>query len=79
VSSPTYSRRRDPPRRRRRVWRWILGIALLAAVFAIGVALGQALHDNPKPGATVTEVRTLTPLPLAPAKETVTVTAGARR
>jgi hypothetical protein len=50
----------------------VLGAAL---VFAIGVAFGEALHDNPKPGGTQTLVRTLQPLPLAPAaRETVTVT-----
>jgi hypothetical protein len=42
-------------------------------VFALGVALGQALHDNPKPGPDVTRVRTLTPQPLAPERVTVTV------
>jgi predicted outer membrane lipoprotein len=41
--------------------RWLLGILLLAAAFAAGVALGEALHDNPKPGITVTTVRTLHP------------------
>jgi hypothetical protein len=54
--------------------RVLLGCLLLAAVFAIGVALGQALHDNPKPGPEITRVRTLTPVPLAPVRETVTVT-----
>lgn len=44
-------------------------------VFAIGVALGEALHDNPQSGGTQSLVRTLQPLPLAPAaRETVTVT-----
>ncbi|HWJ31489.1 MAG TPA: hypothetical protein VNR59_04040 [Gaiellaceae bacterium] len=44
-------------------------------VFAVGVALGESLHDNPKPGGTQTLVRTLKPLALAPAaRETVTVT-----
>ena len=44
-------------------------------VFVIGVAVGESLHDNPKPGGTQTLVRTLKPLPLAPAaRETVTVT-----
>ena len=54
---------------------------LLAAVvgavviFVVGVAVGESLHDNPKPGGTQTLVRTLKPLPLAPAaRETVTVT-----
>ena len=40
-----------------------------------GVAVGEALHDSPKPGGSQTLVRTLHPLPLAPAAlETVTVT-----
>ena len=44
-------------------------------VFVVGVAVGASLHDNPKPGGTQTLVRTLKPLPLAPAaRETVTVT-----
>jgi len=42
--------------------------------FGLGLALGEALHDNPAPGGPRTLVRTLTPLPLAPARETVTVT-----
>jgi hypothetical protein len=54
-------------------------VALLVAgavlVFAVGVAVGEALHDNPKPGGTQSLVRTLQPLPLAPAaRQTVTVT-----
>ncbi|HEY3960977.1 MAG TPA: hypothetical protein VGL84_00475 [Gaiellaceae bacterium] len=51
---------------------------LLAAgfivVFVVGIAIGEALHDNPSPGGRQTIVRTLNPLPLAPARETVTVT-----
>ena len=52
-------------------------IAWLAAVlvaFGVGVALGEALHDAPGGGGTQTLLRTLKPLPLAPAHETVTVT-----
>ena len=44
------------------------------AVFVVGIAIGEALHDNPSPGGEQTIVRTLNPLPLAPARETVTVT-----
>jgi hypothetical protein len=33
---------------------------LAALIFALGIALGQALHDNPKPGRTTTFERTLT-------------------
>ena len=50
-------------------------VVSLAVVFAVGVAVGEALHDNPRPGGEQTLVRTLRPLPLAPAaRETVTVT-----
>ena len=46
-----------------------------AIVFAVGIAVGEALNDNAKPGGTQSLVRTLQPLPLAPAaRETVTVT-----
>ncbi len=52
-----------------------LTVAGAAIVFAVGIAFGQALHDNPQPSGTQTLVRTLQPLPLAPAaRETVTVT-----
>jgi len=72
VPGPTRSERR---RRQRRAVARRWGIRLVSAlvVLALGVALGQALHDNPKPGPPQTVVRTLRPLPLAPA--TVTVTA----
>ncbi len=46
---------------RRRSARWALGVLLAAVVFAVGVALGQALHDNPKPGITVTTISTVQP------------------
>jgi hypothetical protein len=47
----------------------------VGVVFGLGIGLGQALNDNPKPGGTQTLVRTLRPLPLAPAaRETITVT-----
>jgi len=57
------------------VIRWAVLAVLVAVVFAVGVALGEALHDNPKPGGEQRIVRTLRPLPLAPAaRETVTIT-----
>ncbi len=55
--------------------RVVLLLVGAALVFAVGVAVGEALNDNPKPGGTQSLVRTLQPLPLAPAaRETVTVT-----
>jgi hypothetical protein len=68
-----------PPRRRRRrtLLRWAGAVLVLAVVFAAGLALGEALDDNPDPATSpsVTIVRTLGPLPLsAPSTVTVTVT-----
>ena len=55
--------------------RVVLIVVGAVLVFAIGVALGEALHDNPQSGGTQSLVRTLQPLPLAPAaRDTVTVT-----
>jgi hypothetical protein len=55
--------------------RRVLLAAGVLVVFALGVGVGEALNDNPRPGGMQTLVRTLRPLPLAPAaRETVTVT-----
>jgi hypothetical protein len=73
VSAATAPARRPPPRRGRAGILLALGAAVIA--FVLGIALGQALDDNPEPGGTQTLVRTLNPLPLAPAaRETVTLT-----
>jgi len=48
----------------------ILGVVLLL-VFAVGIALGQALEDNPKPATTITQNQTFT---VPPASSTVPVT-----
>ena len=61
-------------RRRAQLERRVLGIILAALVFVLGVALGEALHDNPKPGGNRMFVRTLKPSTLPPVRETVTVT-----
>ena len=60
-------RRKPKPSRRRYIW-WAL---VLIVVFAVGIALGQALHDNPEPGNTATQDQTFT---LPPESSTVTVT-----
>jgi hypothetical protein len=57
------------------VKRRLLLTAGVLVVFALGIGLGQALNDNPEPGGSQTLIRTLKPLPLAPAaRATVTVT-----
>jgi hypothetical protein len=58
------------------VKRLLLAAIGLVVAFVLGIALGQALDDNPGAGGTQTIVRTLEPLQLAPAaRQTVTVTA----
>lgn len=67
---------RTPARRApagRRSWRVFLVAVLLLLVFLLGVGLGRALEEGPS-GGDRTIVRTLDPLPLAPAEQTVTVT-----
>jgi hypothetical protein len=39
----------------------VLFVVLVLAVFALGVALGEALHDNPQPGGKQTVILTLKP------------------
>ncbi len=48
--------------------------AALALAFLLGMAFAQTLDDRPSSGATVTDVRTLTPLPQGAPERTVTVT-----
>lgn len=53
---------RPRPRRRKRIVpSWVVTLLLFILVFLLGIAVGQALHDNPKPGGTQTIVRTFTP------------------
>ena len=52
-------------------------LALGAALFAVGLALGQTTAEKPKPGGTFSFERTLPPATLAPPRTvTVTVTTG---
>ena len=57
--SPVQRNERGRQRRRHEFVRWSVRILVVALVFAIGVALGQAIQDNPRPGQTVTYNRTL--------------------
>jgi hypothetical protein len=57
--SPVERRERRRRRRREEVTRWGIRVGVVLLVFLLGIALGQALHDNPKPGQTTTLERTL--------------------
>ena len=64
------------PRRRSRRRPILIGLgalALAAAAFLAGLGLGQALEEGKTDPALRTQVRTLTPTGLPPARETVTV------
>ena len=63
-------RRRD----RRRAGTWALRIVALLVLFAIGVAVGQAMDDASPPSGTNTSIRTLEPATLSAETVTVTVT-----
>ena len=65
------SRRRE--RRRGLLVPVVIGVVALAAVFVLGLVIGRALEDAPRPGGEQTIVRTLIPSTIPPA-EVVTVT-----
>jgi hypothetical protein len=39
----------------------VLTVAAVVAAFLVGLALGEALHDNPQPGGKQTVILTLKP------------------
>jgi len=76
LEPPAPRPRREAERRsgsRRKLLVWAVRLLLLAVAFLIGLVVGRALEDAPRPGGAQTGVRTLEPSTLAPV-ETVTVT-----
>jgi len=59
--SPLASRARRRRRRLPGVTRWLVRIAIVAIVFALGVAVGQALEDRPPSREPVTNISTIRP------------------
>ena len=83
VDLPPSARTRERDRKRRpstgrRIVKWIVRLAVFAAVFVAGLAIGRALEGAPDPGGTQTIVRTLEPLTVEPRERTVTVTTAGR-
>jgi hypothetical protein len=48
-------------RRGRTAVRWLIRAAILALVFGLGVAVGQALEDRPRTGKPITNISTIQP------------------
>jgi hypothetical protein len=69
--SPSERDARRRQRRRSEIVRWGVIALVVIVVFGLGVALGQALHDNPTPSGTVTLERTIS-LPSVPPGSTIT-------
>jgi hypothetical protein len=57
--TPVERNERRRLRRRQETIRWSIRVLVVLLVFFLGVALGQAIHDNPQPGRTITFDRTL--------------------
>lgn len=57
--TPVERNERRRLQRRREAIRWSIRALVVILVFSLGVALGQAMQDNPRPGRTVTFDRTL--------------------
>jgi hypothetical protein len=71
MSTPLERQARRRRQRRGEFLRWGLRAAFVLLVFALGIALGEALHDNPKPGGTITLERTFR-VPSVPPGSTAT-------
>ncbi len=48
--TPVERNERRRLRRRKEVIRWSIRVLLVVLVFSLGIALGQAIQDNPDPG-----------------------------
>jgi hypothetical protein len=59
--APSHSARARRRDRRPVVIRWTIRVVVLAVVFGIGVAVGQALEDRPRAGTPVTNISTIRP------------------
>ena len=57
--TPVERHERRRLQRRREVIRWSIRALVVILIFSLGIALGQAMQDNPQPGRTVTFDRTL--------------------
>lgn len=57
--TPVERTERRRQQHRRELIRWGIRVLIVVLVFLLGVALGQAIQDNPKTGRSVTSDRTI--------------------
>jgi hypothetical protein len=57
--TPVEREERRRHRRRREITRWAMRVGVALLLLLLGIALGEALHDNPTPGSTITLQTTL--------------------
>jgi cytoskeletal protein RodZ len=57
--TPVERTERRRQQRRRELIRWGIRVLIVVLVFLLGIALGQAIQDNPKTGRTITSDRTI--------------------
>ena len=57
--TPVERTERRRQQRRRELIRWGIRVLIVLFVFLLGVALGQAIQDNPTTGRTVTSDQTI--------------------
>ena len=68
--SPLERQARRQQKRRDEIVRWAVRVLAVLVVLAIGIALGEALHDNPTSGGSITLERTVR-LPSVPPGSTI--------
>jgi hypothetical protein len=52
---------RRPRKRRVAPVRLVVGVVAAVLLLALGIAIGEAVKDNPKPNLTVTSTKTIVP------------------
>lgn len=66
MTAPQRDRKgRRPPGRRSELARWGVRLLVILIVFGLGIAIGEALHDSPQSGETVSFQETV-PVPSVP-------------
>lgn len=75
IAERRQARERERRRSRQRtILLWLARVVALVAVFLVGLVVGRALEQAPRPGGTQTRIQRIEPSTLPPVTRTVTVT-----